>query len=157
MFDQCRPPSRESCQRTLGDPLAAALKLTVLPAATLRPVGWVVTCGAPCAGAGALSVTRTGPAVVLECPALAVIWKRKLREEERVFFGSSTVIDAVPDAHGLLAGRWVMCLVEEKRQLVAPATTATSRTCPPAAGSRAGVAVNSPIVAFVMRCPRACV
>jgi hypothetical protein len=151
---QCWPPPRETCQRTLCDPLAAAVKLTVLPAATLRPVGWVVTCGAPWAEAGALSVTRTGPAVVLECPSLAVIWKRKLREEERVFLGSVIDIDTVPATHGLVAGRWLTCLVEENRQFVAPATTATSRTWPPAAGSCAGVAVKSPIVALAMRCTR---
>jgi hypothetical protein len=62
---------------------------------------------------------------------------------EVVFFGIWTVVDAVPEAQCLTAGRDVSFSADEKRQTVAPWTTALSRTAPAELGSVAGIAVNS--------------
>jgi hypothetical protein len=125
------------------------VKLAVAPAATVSLPGWTLTTGAfEAGGCDAPSITVTGPAEVLERAPVALSSKWKARGEPDVFFGTLTVTDALPEAHVLVDSAARRC-ANEKRQVLASWTIARSRTLPPAALSRAGVAVNRPIVAFV--------
>jgi hypothetical protein len=150
---QLCPSSVESCQCTLDAPAAAALKLTVVPGLALPAVGWVVIFGAAPEDVAARSMTQAGPALVLECGPVAVRANWNLRAVPPSLRGTVTVTEALPELQGLVAGARAR-RSSEKRQLVAPSTTAISRTLPPAAGSCAGVAVNRPILALVTRLAR---
>jgi hypothetical protein len=61
--------------------------------------------------------------------------------------GNLTSTETLPDEQRLVAGRDSSVVDPVNRQLVAPWTTASRRTVPPAAGSVAGLAVKRPTLA----------